>query len=166
MTFSSTPIPFLRYRDPDSMFRRRPFGVTLLLWLVLSLSAWGAVRLLAALRWWNVLSEFEARLGPPYLALTGAGWMLAGAVLLWGIFSASGNLWTYRAIPAGVALWIVQYWIERIFFQAPRANVSFALIASILLLILALISAFNRRTREFFMRSEEHEQPNQYSDSA
>ena len=42
------------------MYRRRPFSVTLLLWLVLSLSAWGAVRLIAALRWWNVLNEFEA----------------------------------------------------------------------------------------------------------
>jgi hypothetical protein len=146
------------------MFRKRPFGVTLLLWLVLSLSVWGAVRLFAALRWWNVLSEFEARLGPPYLSLTGAGWMVAGAVLLGGLFS--GKLWTYRAILAATALWIVQYWIERIFFQAPRANVSFALIASILLFILTLISAFNRKTKEFFIRSEEHEQPDQYSDSA
>jgi hypothetical protein len=148
------------------MFRKRPFGVTLLLWLVLSLSAWGAVRLLAALRWWNVLSEFEARLGPSYLALTGAGWMAAGAVLLWGLAGGIGKQWTYRAIPAAVALWIVQYWTERIFFQAPRANVSFALIASLLLFILTLISAFNRKTKEFFMRSEEHEQANQYSDVA
>jgi hypothetical protein len=146
------------------MFRKRPFGVTLLLWLVLSLSAWGAVRLIAALRWWNVLSEFEARLGPPYLSFTGTGWMVAGVVLLWGLFNA--KLWTNWAIPATVALWIVQYWIERLFFQAPRANASFALAASILLLILTFISAFHRRTKEFFIRSEEHEQPNQSSDSA
>jgi hypothetical protein len=148
------------------MFRKRPFGVTLLLWLVLSLSVWGAVRLLAALRWWNVLGEFEARLGPPYLSLTGAGWMVAGAVLLWGLSSGSGKQWTYRAIPAAIGLWIVQYWIERIFFQAPRANFFFALIVSILLFSLTLISVFNRKTREFFIRSEEHEQSNQYSDSA
>jgi hypothetical protein len=146
------------------MFRKRPFGVTLLLWLVLSLSAWGAVRLLAALRWWNVLMEFEARLSPLYLSITGAGWMAVGALLLWGLFS--GRPWTVRAIPAIVFLWIVQYWIERIFFEAPRANVFFALTVTILLFVAALSSAFNRKTREFFIISEEHEQPGKYSDTA
>ena len=146
------------------MFRRRPFGVTLLLWLVLSLSAWGAVRLIAALRFWSMLNEFEARLSPLYLSITGAGWLVAGVVLLWGLFS--GKSWTIRAIPASIFLWIVQYWIERIFFQAPRANVSFALIATGLLFIVTLISAFNRKTKQFFIRSEEHEQPNQHSDPA
>jgi hypothetical protein len=40
------------------------------------------------------------------------------------------------------------------------------LIASILLFIVTLISAFNRKTKEFFFRSEEHEQPNEDSDVA
>jgi hypothetical protein len=146
------------------MFRRRPFGVTLLLWLVLSLSAWGAVRLIAALRFWNMLNEFEARLSPLYLSITGAGWMVAGALLLWGLFR--GTRWTYWAIPASLALWIVQYWTERIFFQSPRANISFALLFTVLLFILTLISVFNRKTKEFLIRSEEHEQPDQYSDTA
>jgi len=69
------------------MPEKRPFGVTLLLWLVLSLSAWGLVRLLAALRAWDVLYEFGARLSPPYLSITGAGWAVAGGVLLWSLFS-------------------------------------------------------------------------------
>ena len=146
------------------MFRRRPFGVTLLLWLVLSLSAWGAVRLIAALRFWTLLSEFEARLNPWYLSLTGVGWMIVGTVLLWGLFS--GKLWSPRAILVSIALWIVQYWIERVFFETPRANVFFALIVTALLFIVTLISAFNRKTKEFFIRSEEHEQPKKYSDTA
>ncbi|HET6822355.1 MAG TPA: hypothetical protein VFH34_06880 [Anaerolineales bacterium] len=146
------------------MFRRRPFGVTLLLWLVLSLSAWGAVRLIAALRFWNMLNEFDARLSPLYLSITGAGWMIAGALLLWGLFR--GTEWTYWAIPASVMLWVVQYWTERIFFQSPRANISFALLFTLLLFILTLISVFNRKTKEFLIRSEEHEQPDQHSDTA
>ena len=146
------------------MLRTRPFSVTLLLWLVLSLSAWGLVRLIAALRWWSVLSEFSARLGPLYLSLMGAGWIVAGAVLLWGLFS--GRPGTRRAIPIAISVWLVEYWIERIFFESPRANLAFALIASILLFIVTLISASNRKTREFFIRSEEHEQPNQDSDLA
>jgi hypothetical protein len=146
------------------MFRRRPFGVTLLLWLVLSLSAWGLVRLLAALRWWNELHEFEARLSPLVLSLTGALWLIVGGVLLWGLFS--GGRWMYRAIPSAIAAWLVEYWIERLFFESPRANLPFALIVSLLLFIVTLISAFNRRTKEFFIRSEEHEQPIEDSDAA
>jgi hypothetical protein len=146
------------------MPRKRPFSVTLLLWLVLSLSAWGLVRLIAALRWWDLLNEFGARLSPLYLSITGAAWMVAGAVLLWGLFS--GRSWTRLAILSAICVWLIQYWIERIFFESPRANLVFALIASILLLIVTLISVFNRKTQEFFIRSEEHEQPNEDSDVA
>jgi hypothetical protein len=122
------------------------------------------VRLIAALRWWNVLNEFEARLSPWYLSITGAGWIVIGAVLLWGLFS--GRLWTIWAILASISLWIVQYWIERLFFESPRANLLFALLLTVLLFILTFISALSRKTKEFFIKSEDHEQPNQYSDTA
>jgi hypothetical protein len=122
------------------------------------------VRLIAALRWWNVLNEFEARLSPWYLSITGAGWIVIGAVLLWGLFS--GRLWTIWAILASISLWIVQYWIERLFFESPRANLPFALLLTALLFIVTLTSALSRKTKEFFIRSEDHEQPNQYSDTA
>ena len=146
------------------MLQKRPFGVTLLLWLVLCLSAWGAVRLLATLRWWDVLNEFESRLSPLYLSITGAGWLAAGLVLLWGLFSA--KIWIRLAIPIAILVWVIEYWVERIFFESPRPNASFVLIFMVLVFIVTLISAFNRQTKEFFMRSEEHEQPIEYSDSA
>jgi hypothetical protein len=146
------------------MLRKRPFGVTLLLWLVLSLSAWGVVRWLAALRWWDVLVEFEARLSPFYLAITGAAWALAGVLLLWGLFS--GKLWIRLAIPLSIFLWLMEYWVERMFFESPRANLLFALLASALLLGVTLASALNRKTQRFLIRSEEHEQPNENSESA
>lgn len=146
------------------MPRKRPFGVTLLLWLVLTLSAWGVVRLFAALRWWNVLNEFGARLSPLYLSITGAGWAVVGGVLLWSLFS--GKPWTRWAIPIAILLWLIGYWIERLFFESPRANLYFALIVSILLLTGTFISALNRRTRKFFIRSEEYEQSNEHTESA
>lgn len=145
------------------MPRKRPFSVTLLIWLVLSLSAWGVVRWLAALRWWDVLAEFGARLSPLYLSITGVGWAVLGGVLLWGLFS--GKRWTPLAVLISIILWLMEYWVERIFFESPRANLPFALSVSILLLIVALISTRNRRTRKFFIRSEEHEQPNEYTKS-
>ncbi len=145
------------------MSRKRPFGVTLLLWLVLTLSAWGVVRLFAAVRWWAVLNEFGAHLSPLYLSITGAGWALVGGALLWGLFS--GKPWPRWAIPVSILLWLVGYWIERLFFESSRANLWFALIASILLLTATLVSALNRRTRKFFIKSEEYEQPNEYTES-
>jgi hypothetical protein len=145
----------------ESMPRRRPFGVTLLLWLVLCLSAWGLLRFAGALRWWDVLYENDARLSPLYLAITGAGWGLAGIVLLWSIFSI--KRWTYVAIPICISAWLVEYWIERIFFQGARSNLPFAIIASVLVLMVTWISAFHRRTKNFLTKSEEHEQPEEHS---
>lgn len=139
------------------MPQKRPFGVTLFLWLVLSLSAWGLLRLSAALRGWDVLTQFQARLSPLYLSITGAAWAVAGAVLLWSIWA--GKRWAHPAIPISICLWLVEYWIERIFFQSPRANAPFMIAISVLLLAVTFISAFNRKTRNFLIKSEEHEQP-------
>ena len=146
------------------MSKRRPFGVTLFLWMVLSLSVWGAVRLLAALRWWDILYEFDASLSPLYLSITGAGWVLAGGVFLWSIWSRKA--WARWTIPASIGLWLAEYWIERLFFQAPRANLPFMSALSALLLILTIAIIFNRSTRNFFTRSEDHEQPNKNTTSA
>jgi hypothetical protein len=146
------------------MLRKRPFGVTLLLWLVLSLSAWGVLRLLAALRWWDVLNEFGASLSPLYLSISGIGWAVVGVVLLYGLFS--GRPWTRLAIPISIILWLMGYWVERLAFESPRANLPFAFIASVLLLAVTLVSALNRNTKKFLMRSEEHEQPNEDTEFA
>jgi hypothetical protein len=146
------------------MLRKRPFGVTLLLWLVLSLSAWGVIRLLAALRWWDVLNEFGASLSPLYLSITGAGWAIVGSVLLWGLFS--GRPWTRLAIPLSIFIWLMGYWVERMFFESSRANLPFALMVSVLLFGITLVSVLHRKTKKFLIRSEEHEQPNEDTEFA
>ena len=143
------------------MFSQRPFSVTLLLWMVLSLSAWGAIRSFAALRWWDVLYEFNASLTPLDLLITGVLWGIAGVVLLWSIWI--GKAWSRIAILISILLWLAEYWIERLFFETPRSNLPFALILSILLLVVALVTTLNKHTRNFYLRSEEHEQSNEHS---
>ena len=150
-------------KKAESMPQRRPFGVTLLLWLVLCLSAWGLLRFAGAMRWWDVLYENEARLSPMYLSITGAGWGVTGIVLLWSIFAI--KRWVHLAIPISVSVWLVEYWIERIFFQGLRPNLPFAIIASVLFLIVTWIIAFHRRTKNYLTKSEEHEQPEEHSTS-
>lgn len=146
------------------MPRRRPFRVTLLLWLVLSLSAWGLLRLAAALRWWNVLYENEARLSPLYLSMTGAGWAAAGIVLVWNLFTI--KRWVYKAIPIAMPVWLAEYWVERIFFEGQRSNLAFAIITSLLAITFTWIITFHRSTKKFLTKSEEHDQPEERSASS
>jgi len=146
------------------MPKKRPFGVTLFLWMVLCLSAWGLLRLLAVLRWWDVLDQFQSRLGPAYLAVTGAGWMVVGAVLLWSIWA--GKRWAYLAVPLSIFIWLAEYWLERIFFQDQRANLTFMIAITIAIAAVTLLITFNRKTKEFLVKSEEHEQPDQDPTSA
>ena len=136
---------------------KRPFGVTLLLWMVLSLSAWGAIRFFAALRWWGILAEFDARLSPLYLSITGAGWVVVGGALLAGMLMI--KTWVRPAILTFISLWLIEYWIERLFFQSSRENLLFVLISSMMVIIVTVAVTSLRSTKLFFTRSEEHEQP-------
>ena len=144
-----------------SMLLKRPFGVTLLLWLVLMLIAWGGVRLSAALRGWDILVEFESALSPLYLCLTGAAWGVAGCVLLIGLFTTRS--WTRWAILTSAVIWLLEYWIERVLYRSPRVDLPFALANSILILSITLICTLHKSTRDFFTGSEEYEQQNEDS---
>jgi hypothetical protein len=136
---------------------KRPFSVTLLLWMVLSLSAWGVTRLVSALQAWDVLYEYGAGLSPLYLSITGAGWGVAGGVLFSGIWT--GKSWARYATVTSSIIWLLEYWLERIFFQSPRANLPFALACSFIVIIALWIVSISPGTRSFFMKSEEYEQP-------
>jgi hypothetical protein len=146
--------------ENESVPQKRPFGVTLFLWMVLSLSGWGLLRFFAALRWWDVLTRYQSHLSPLYLAITGASWTVVGAVLLWSIWV--GKSWARPAIPIAVCLWLTLYWIERLFFEAPRANLPFMIAVNVFILTVTLICTFNRKTKLFLTRSEEHEQPEKH----
>jgi len=148
-------------KKSNSMPRTRPFGVTLFLWMVLSLSVWGLLRLSAALTWRDILTQFHASLSPLYLFITAVGWTLAGVLLLWSIWA--GKRWAHPAIPIAVTLWLAEYWIERIFFEASRANLPFMLVISLVLLTVTLLMTSNRNTKDFLLKSEEHEQPQEHS---
>jgi hypothetical protein len=132
--------------------------------MVLILSVWGTVRFFAALRWWDVLSEFGSSLSPLYLSVIGAGWAVAGGVLISAIYRRQG--WARLGSFAFILLWLIEYWIERIFFQAQRANLPFALTLSLLTVVITWILTFLSGTQSFFLKSEEYEQPVEKSNTA
>ena len=139
----------------------RPFGVTLLLLTVLMLSAWGAVRVAAALRWWDVLVEFDASLSPAYLALTGVIWAIVGIALCWSIIRRDASARMRVASAAGV--WQAHLWVEHVFFQSARANLPVALLTSAVILLIVAVILFHTSTIRYFSKSEEHEQADQSS---
>ncbi|MCC6299147.1 MAG: hypothetical protein IT314_07605 [Anaerolineales bacterium] len=138
------------------MPRNRPVSVTLLLLLVLMLSTWGALRFAAALRWRGVLNEFDASLSPLYLSISGAVFCVAGGVLFWGALAR--RQWFRSTLLAAAILWYCQYWIERLFFQTAQANTGFVLIATTLFLAMVIVGSNLQSARDYFLKSEAHEQ--------
>lgn len=135
---------------------RRPFSVTILLYLVLCLTAWSGLRLVSTIQWWGTLDEYAAPAGPVYIAITGGAWLVAGAGLLWGMWQAKS--WIRVAllgVGAGFDAW---YWCDRLLLQTPRANWPFALGATFLLLILVIICIAHPGTKEYFIKRERHGQ--------
>jgi|APDOM4702015248_1054824.scaffolds.fasta_scaffold55592_1 hypothetical protein len=143
---------------------KRPFGVTLLQWLVLLLSAWGIIRFLAAIRWWAVLIEFGAWPGPFYLAITGIAWAVVGVLLLWGF--TRRKAWSQRAVLTALTVWQIEIWMERAAHQSPTQNLPFAVTVSLLLAGVIIVTTLHRSTRYYLTRSEEHEQPDKHPKTA
>jgi len=127
---------------------KRPFSVTILLWLVLSLTAWSGLRLASAILWWGALLEFASPPGPWYISISAGVGLVTGIGLLWGMWQAQP--WIRAALigaGAGFTLW---YWCDRLVIQSLHANWPFALGATALLLVIVMICVAHPRTKEFF----------------
>ena len=133
---------------------KRPFSVTILLWLVLSLTAWSSLRFVSTILWWDTLLEFASPPGPLYIALSAGVWLIAGIGLLWGTWQA--KVWTrYALLETGVGF-TVWYWCDRLLVQVSHANWPFMLGATILLLIIVTICSVHPRTKAFFTKRENY----------
>ena len=134
-----------------------PFRVTLLLWLVLFLTAWNALRLWTAISWFNVLNEYSASPNPAITAFSGAFWVAIGIILIWGIWQRKP--WTVKLLLGATAGYTVWYWSERLFWQSPHPNWPFAVIVNLALIIFILFTT-RPLTREAHERKIEHPEIN------
>jgi len=131
----------------------RPFRETLSLWLVLFLTAWNAMRLWTSIAWRETLIEFAAKPGPIVSAVSGALWMITGVILSWGM--TQGKAWAGKMLIGAAAGYSVWYWIERLVWQAPRANWLFAVIFNLVLLIFIFFTT-KSLTRERYGRENKN----------
>lgn len=135
---------------------RRPFRVTLTLWLVLFLTAWNGLRLWTAIAWREVLVEFSAKPSPSISSISGAVWFVIGCLILWKVIQGSAAAWnTLLWAAAGYSVW---YWTERLLWQEPRPNWPFAVALNLVLMIL-VVSVKRSMTREAYERKDEDPDP-------
>jgi hypothetical protein len=134
---------------------KRPFSVTILLWLVLSLTAWSGLRLYSSIQWWSTLFEFASPPGPWYIAISGGFWFIISVILLWGMWQAKA--WIRQALFGAGAGFTAWYWCDRLIFQEPSANWPFMLIGTVLLLVLVMICVTHPRTKSFFTKRENND---------
>ncbi|MBI3161761.1 MAG: hypothetical protein HYZ23_04595 [Chloroflexi bacterium] len=132
---------------------KHPFRVTLLLWLVLCLTAWNAVRLWTALAWQNTLNEFSAQPAPAITALSGGLWLTVGIVLAWGIWQKKA--WARILLLGATGSYTVWYWSERLIWQGPRPDWLFAVVVNLAGIIFILFTT-KSLTREAYERAIEH----------
>ena len=131
---------------------KRPVCVTILLWLVLSLTAWSGLRLYSAIRWWSVLDEFASPPGPWYIVISGGIWLMASILLLWGMWQAKAWI-RYALLGAGTGF-MVWYWSDRLLLQTHSANWPFILVGTVLVLTLVIVCATHSHTKTFFKQRE------------
>jgi len=132
--------------------KKLPFRVTLLYWLVLTISAWNGLRLWTALAWHNVLDEFSVQPASIIIAISGAVWLITGIILLWSIWQEKA--WAAKMLLGAATGYSVWYWSEHLLWQNPHPNWLFAVIVNLGLLIFILF------TTRLLMR-EAHERKNE-----
>ncbi len=112
---------------------RRPFPVTMMLWLVLTTIIWNILRVWTSMAWKNVLIEFSASIPPITSATIGGIWVVIGGFLYTSIWQ--GKAWAGKMLLGTAAGYTIWYWSERLFFHNPRPSVVFAVIVNLGLLI-------------------------------
>jgi len=133
--------------------RRYQFRATLLIWLVLSFTAWNSLKLWTLVDWQNTIIEFSAQPGLVIAITSSVIWITAGVILIWGIWQ--NKFWIGKAlikVGIGYTIW---YWTERLLWQAPRPNWLFAVIVNLTLIIIVLFT-----TRSLIRETHERKSSN------
>ncbi|MBI5934463.1 MAG: hypothetical protein HY867_12210 [Chloroflexi bacterium] len=143
---------------------KRPFAVTTLLFAVLCLTSWNAIRLYAAISDWDSLAEFAPHPGPIYIATTASFWTLSGLALFNFLRRPSARARRFAAIYVfGYTAWA---WTNRLLLQEARPNWPFALIATLVFLALFSALLFEKNLGNYFQQRENNDQQNKDSNPA
>lgn len=143
----------------DNLNRRskRPFLVTVLAIVVLSITIIQLVRLINTLASWDFLADLPG-IPPLYFALTGLIWFSLGVILFWGLWTGKSR--APLAARTLTVLFLVYHWVERIIsvrLGNQLENWQFMLGMTILVFVFIFWTLSRSDAKTFF--GEMHEQP-------
>jgi hypothetical protein len=128
-------------------------AITLLLWLVLIITAWNFVRLVTSITWRDTLETYAPRPGPLYIGITGAVWTILGLFLLWSFIQ--GARWTRLVLLISGFVYSVWVWVDKLFVQTQlRPNWPFNLVTTIILFGFVIVVVLDPHNQIYFMKRE------------
>lgn len=137
---------------PSNQSPSLPGAVKYLLALLILLALWNALRLGAAVAFWSVLDRYPMRGGPLYLAFSGAFWLGCASWTFWSVWTR--RRWSRRVVIGVCSGYVLWYWFDRLLLRLPYPNWPFALMLSVVLLLVALGMAFHPAMRRFLQEGE------------
>lgn len=135
---------------------KRPFAVTCLAILVLTITATQLLRASAALSAFGFLSEMLDQLLPAFFVLSGLAWGVLGMWLARGLWR--GAAWAPRAARWGLLAFTAFGWLDRLVLQArgPQStNWAFQSIVTLLLLVIVFAALALPQVQAFFGEKDE-----------
>jgi hypothetical protein len=135
--------------------RKRPFLVTLLALVVLSITTIHLVRLVQTVALWDFLSGLPG-ISPGYLAITGLIGVLVGIPLFWGLWR--GYPGTPTATRVVALLYVIYWWLDRLLTAGSRESLSnwpFSAGISAILLLLFFMPFLLPDVKAYFGASNE-----------
>lgn len=130
---------------------KRPFSVTLLAILVLSLVVVHLTRFAQVLRQWAFLTDLPLPVSPAYLAGTGAFWGAAGFPVMAGLWR--GSRWAPAAAKGYLLGYGLYHWLEQGWVMANplrKSNWPFSAGLTIVILAGSFLILSRPKARKFF----------------
>jgi hypothetical protein len=114
---------------------KRPFGVTVLLGLVLMFTGLQLLRAWVAVANWGSLQSLPLQIDPLYFPVSGLVWAAAGAVVTFALWT--GKRWAPRVASWGAAAFAAFFWFDHLWLQQPGpqgSNLPFLAVVTLALL--------------------------------
>lgn len=148
MGTTNSPIPDIQYLITKP---KRPFAVTVLILAVLMFTVLGWFGWLETLRNWAFLEA----LAVPVLYINVRNGLLAlfGPPLVWGLWV--GRTWAWYALQISAVLFVLVYWLDRIFIAHPAVMAErwpFAVGFTFFGLVCIFLILWFPKTRRFFSK--------------
>jgi hypothetical protein len=139
-----------------------PLRITLLLWLVLIITALNLVRMFTAMAWRQTLESYLPGAVVTYIAVSGASWVLAGLFVLWYFWRGGRRTRTVFLLAAGsYGIWI---WADRLIMQPHLlGNWQFELLATALLIGFTAAVVTDPHNQTYFRKETYERKPEEQS---